>query len=79
MIVARRSANSSASKTSLLRLSHVDDYLITTSSDQIFELFMTNVEKALDVDKRGTPRKFLGIESTPKTEFKEWNRGRNNR
>jgi hypothetical protein len=59
--------------------SHVDDYLITTSSDQIFELCMTNLEKALDVDKRGTPRKFLGIECTPKTEFKEWNRGRNNR
>jgi hypothetical protein len=59
--------------------SHVDDYLITTSSDQIFELFMTNLEKALDMDKRGIPRKFLGIECTPKTEFKEWNRGRNNR
>jgi hypothetical protein len=58
---------------------HVDDYLITISSDQIFEIFMTNLEKALDVDKRGTLRKFLGIEYTPKTEFKEWNRGRNNR
>jgi hypothetical protein len=53
--------------------SHIDDYLITISFDQIFELFMTNLEKALDMDKRGTPRKFLGIECTPKTEFKEWN------
>jgi hypothetical protein len=59
--------------------SHVDDYLITASSDQILEIFMTNLEKASDVDKRGIPRKFLGIECTLKTEIKEWNRRRNNR
>jgi hypothetical protein len=59
--------------------SYVDDYLITISSNQIFELFMTNLEKAVDVNMGGTPRKFLGIEYTPKIKFKEWNRGRNNR
>jgi hypothetical protein len=40
---------------------------------------MTNLEKALYMDKQGIQRKFLGIECTPKTEFKDWNRGRNNR
>jgi hypothetical protein len=50
---------------SIIRLtSHVDGFLIVAQNTGTIDNFVTSLELTLDVERKGIPQKFLGIECT---------------